>query len=779
MRRFLLFKILIMLLCSLLLVACNFDADNSNNNQLSGRILLWHGFNEEESVVLHSILDQFGSIYADIQVVSAAVPEEEFLLRYQNTAAQGLGPDLLIGSSDWIAPLAEADLILDINRSVPETEAYLPTAVESLRLGEGLYGLPLSLAPVALYYNSKLVDTPASTLDDLLLEAANGKAVALNTNFDEAFWGIQAFGGQLFDDDGRVILDQGGFANWLGWLKSAQEAPGMILNNDQVTLRDLFSNQKAAYYVAGPEELPILQEALGHDAIGVVPLPAGPNGPAGPLLRVETIMFNPSSSTNQHQLALTLAKFLSNAQQNTVLMRELGRVPANQRVRVDPRVYPAIDGFATQARSAVPMSNLPQMESVRRLGQNTYTQVLLGVKDLTEAAYELTNQVNEEIGFSKVELPEVICQQTGRLQVWHRFPEADSATLRQITNNYVKQCPGVTVSLTYFPPAELYDAYTSGQNRPDLIIGSHEWVFSLAEAELIKPITSELASSVQQRYLPTALEALRVDQALYGLPISLDFVALYYKTEIVDQPPVTLDELLTQAAAGQEVALPSDFEHTFWAIPAFGGQLFDEELLFSTEDVIDWLSWLQSVQEKEGITLDADQATLQSLFTSSDDMAYYVGSTAILGDLQATLGHEEVRVAALPTDSAGQATPLLSVDAFLFTEASPLALAFADFATAPESQALLMKQAQRVPANINVQPVDKQALSILMALAQSTIALPNVRQAAPIHEMGDQFIMNVLSGQQTPDEAACQFLIAVNQANGLSATCPTSGEESQ
>lgn len=776
MRGDFMFKLFSVLLLSLLLVACN----ASGESPVSGRVLLWHGFNEEESVVLQDVLHQFGEIYGDVEVVSAAVPEGEFLLRYQNTASQGLGPDLLIGRSDWIGELASAKFISDISGEVPETDAYLPGAVESLRLGEGLYGLPLSLYSVALYYNTDLVTTPATTLDELLLDAANEKEVALNTNFDEAFWGIQAFGGQLFDEEGRVILDQGGFANWLGWLKSAQEAPGMILNRDQVTLRDLFTNEKAAYYVAGPEELPILQEALGETAVGVAALPAGPNGPAGSLLRVEAIMFNPSSSTRQRQLALTLAKFLSNAEQNTVLMREMGRVPANKRVRVDPRAYPAIDGFATGAHLAVPMSNLPQMETVRGLGQNSYIQVLQGVKDLTEAAYELTNQVNEEYGFPKAELPEVICEQTGRLQVWHHVPEADSAILRQIANNYAKECPGVMVSLTYFPPDALYEAIRSAnENGPDVIIAPHEWVLSLAEADLIAPITSQLDPSVQQRYLPTALDALRIDQDLYGLPISLEFVALYYKTEIVDQPPATLDELLTEAAAGQGAALPSNFEHTFWGIPALGGQLFDEEYQLSTEGVVDWLSWLQSAQENAGITLDADQSALQSLFVRSDEITYYVGPTTILGELQATLGLDSVGVTALPSDSAGEAAPLLSVEAFLFTEASPLALAFADFATAPESQTLLMKEAQRVPANINVQPVDKEALSTLIALAQRAILLPNVPQMVPIRELGDKLIINVLSGEQTPDEAACDFLKAVNQANGLPATCPASREKAK
>lgn len=107
-----------------------------------------------------------------------------------------------------------------------------------------------------------------------------------------------------------MILDQGGFANWLGWLKNAQSTPGMIRRHagvarrDDVTLRNLFVNGEAAYYIGTPDVLLSLQELLGEETVGVVPLPAGPTAPAGPLLDVDAIMFNHASSSNQTKLAL-------------------------------------------------------------------------------------------------------------------------------------------------------------------------------------------------------------------------------------------------------------------------------------------------------------------------------------------------------------------------------------------------------------------------------------------------------------------------------------------
>lgn len=765
------------LLFCLLLVACT-----PSDGRLSGRILLWHSFDEADTVVLGQILAKFGEIYPDVQVVSAAVPPDDLLTRYEYTAAQGLGPDLLIGPNDWVYELAQDELIQDISREMSDTRVYLASAVETLRLSDPslsqdpvpLYGLPLSLRPVALYYNTQLVSTPATTLEELLAHAADEQPVALNTDFDEAFWGVKAFGGQLFDESGRVILDQGGFANWLNWLKNAQSAPGMILNKDDLTLRELFIEEKAAYYVAGPEILPLLQEQM-EGTLGVVPLPAGPHDRSGPLLRVEAIMFNPASSDNQSELALELAEFLTNAEQNTVLMRETGRVPANGRVRVDPRAFPVVAGFAAQAGSAVPMSNLPQMALVGELGNNTYTEVLQGATDLTVATLKLTNQVNETFGFELVEIPEETCQSAGRLQIWHRFAGNTEAALQEMARGFERDCPSAQVKLSSFASGdELYNRLINSPERPDLVIGPHDWVLPLALDEQIAPITAKIDPAVQQAYTPAALEALRVGSELFGLPFSLDLVTLYVNTELSNSTPSTLDELLTEAAAGQRVIIPTNFDEAFWGISTSSDQLFDEEYRLLWEaGFIDWLTWLKSAQESPNIELTDDQ----SLFTtdieltdvlSTTNQAYlYVAPASQLDELQATLGQEQVRVARLPAGVGGEAQPLLHVDGFIFPDVTDLALDFALHATSTKSQERLMKQAQRVPINVNVNKEEHPAIKSLFEQAQSAILLPNVPQTQPLREQPNWIYHEVLSGQLEPTQAVCQLTQTINQNNGF------------
>jgi len=49
------------------------------------------------------------------------------------------------------------------------------------------------------------------------------------------------------------------------------------------------------------------------------------------------------------------------------------------------------------------------------------------------------------------------------------------------------------------------------------------------------------------------------------MPLSLMPNALYYNKDVVTKPPGTLDELLQEAAAGNQVAFVPRFEKAYWA----------------------------------------------------------------------------------------------------------------------------------------------------------------------------------------------------------------------
>lgn len=106
-----------------------------------------------------------------------------------------------------------------------------------------------------------------------------------------------------------MVLNQGGLANWLGWLKKAQNNSNVILSRNQGELEQLFTTGKATYYIGNTDDFVTLQEALGAEVLGMIRLPGRRDKQAGPFLSVEAIMFNRNSTRRATNLAVQLAQY--------------------------------------------------------------------------------------------------------------------------------------------------------------------------------------------------------------------------------------------------------------------------------------------------------------------------------------------------------------------------------------------------------------------------------------------------------------------------------------
>jgi maltose/maltodextrin transport system substrate-binding protein len=401
-------RIFWLLFILLLIASCR--ASNPDD-ELSGRITLWHSWSAEETVILEEALAQFQEIHPSVRIISVALPQDRILEEFIEAGNDGLGPGLLIGRDGWIGELVNAGLIQPISPDKASATLFNSRNRALIQYQDQLFGFPLFLAPNALYYNRNLVTEPPELLDDLLVEADVGNQVAFVPRFEEAYWGIQAFGEGLFDEQDRFTLAESGFTEWLSWLDKAQHASGVILNVDNASLLELFTSGEVAYYVAGPETQSFLTSMMDEEdsfEFGVVPLPAGAQGPAGPLLPAETILLYAFSSPEQNRIANALAGFLVNQRQSIRFMRELDRVPANPLVNVDQRIYPIVNGFAQQARTAVVLPNEIPTDPLVVAGERAYASVLSGVLTPTEAVCRFGQEVAafQDYTAAEVSLPE-------------------------------------------------------------------------------------------------------------------------------------------------------------------------------------------------------------------------------------------------------------------------------------------------------------------------------------------------------------------------------------
>lgn len=753
----------ILILLAALLSGCAAARDDGS---ASGRIILWHDDDPATTTAIMSLTERFMEINPAIYVSPVAVATESMFDQYTDAAELSLGPDLFIGDTMWIRSLADSELIQPLTAYEPALSQYLSASVENVTLNSEVYGIPFSLSPVALYYNADLVETPPATLSDLLEQAGAGQGTAMTTDFARSFWGVSAFGGQVFGaDDGRVTLDRGGFASWLTWLNSAQNTAGMFLNNDRATLIDLFASERVAYFVGVPEDLHDLQAAMGEGAnIRVATLPAGPGGAAGPLLHVNAFMFNAASAPRNTRAALALARFLTNDENSLRLAREIDHVPANARVGgIDARTYPIVNSFMTQARSAIPIPNTSAMLSILSSGGRLYRQVLDGTLEPTTAAVEFTSSINTALGFEgSVEVANR-CTESGELVVWHSWQDTEQAALDTVIEQFETFCRSAEVTTTKFnTESELagsFRALYASNIGPDVILMSDEYVFELVSESLVQPVPGDAV----QQFAPQSINALTYQNAIYGTPIALDLTVLYYNRDRVVDLPRTLDDLLSEAADGRGTAVDTDFQSAFWGVTAFGGGLFDAEMmptLNRDNAMVNWLDWLLAAAALPGMQIDA--ADGREAFISGE-ATYYIGSSSHMASIVEAMDADTVGLAELPAGPVSEATPILRTEALMVNAALPeaelpLVEVFITYATNAENQARLYNDAQLIPANNNfeIEP-DSDLVAVRAQVARSTV-LPNLPEIDSLLLVGNQLYRDVLSGDAEPAAAVADFI---------------------
>ena len=313
-------------------------------------------------------------------------------------AVNGFGPDLLIAPGEWLPDLLAEALIRPVETAV-ETQSsrwFREDVQRTLRSQNQLFGLPFALRTRALFYNKKMVERPAATLDELLAQAGGGTGVGIGSSFEGALWGLGTAGGGLYDERGQVVVDTQALGSWLTWMKNAQNNPAIVTSTNQEGLRQLFASGDLAYLVDDTDAVRLLASSVQTGTLGVRSLPSGPAGTATPLLRTDALFFSPASSPRQKEAANSLALFLAGKEQQTLLMRRAGVTPAHQEVRINVRLNPEISAFAFQAKTSIAWTDDPLMAWLLTVGDEAYVQALEGVLTPSEAAEELVAKLADK-----------------------------------------------------------------------------------------------------------------------------------------------------------------------------------------------------------------------------------------------------------------------------------------------------------------------------------------------------------------------------------------------
>ena len=404
-------KIGLILISLLLALSCNTQDEKVVNNQpepLQGQILLWsempRRLTEAQSSgaqkVLKDLIGVFSELHPQVQVFVEFRPASQIWEQFESQVNRGAGPDMLIvRASPEIAQLIQMKALRAIKDSEINRPQFRSEGLKQVSYQDRIYGFPLYLSTQVLCYNKNKVNKLPRTLTELIKQARKGYSVGLKSSFDDTFWGVGIFGGQLFDDRGRSILAQGGgWARWMKWLKEARNQPNFILSDNAEALRDAFVEGKLAYLTCETNWIAYFKEELGPDRLGATLLPGEADHPATPILESSVLLFNRASNANQHRLALELAEFLTNVEQQKQAKAATPLIPSNLNVTIDEELFPLRTTLRKQAKTGVSLAldDAAKLELIANYGNILYRQVLNGALAPEEAAAQLDRAVNRQ-----------------------------------------------------------------------------------------------------------------------------------------------------------------------------------------------------------------------------------------------------------------------------------------------------------------------------------------------------------------------------------------------
>lgn len=722
---------LFLLTLTLFLAGCFPGGETPDTNELRGTIMLWHSLPEERARALATVIARFESLHPDTTVYMRQLPSEEALFNEYTTAVQsGLGGDLILASSATVSELAANGVIRPLGARLDSqsTSQYLASALTTLGYNGTLYGLPFDVNTLVLYYDTDRVPAPATTLDQLIADARDGKTVLMSSSFREALWGFRAYGASLIDPQtSHLTFNQGGFVNWLTWLQQARETPGVVFDPDQGTLLQAFLDGRGAYYVGRASDLPAISAAMG-EKIGVTALPTGPNGSAGPLLSTTGFMVNAMSSEAQANLALALAQFLTNPEQQAVMMRESLLVPANISTRVSPGLFPAVAAIQAQARTAIALPN--DQESVAALTTiaSAFNAVVEGLTRPTDAAQALNNQLAGVVAGATQSHAATNCPAAGTVEIMTYDVGVTQRILDVLVQGYRLLCPEVTVKVTLLPPTSsirLASATDRFEFDADILFDLYGDVPLLIQNGRAADLTDLVPNDVVQSLRVQTLAGLRNSGRIFGLPITIDVPALYYNRGLVADPAVTLDDLRSQALSGTPVAMDSTFDRAFWGIGAFGGRLTDEQNRFALDPVAvgDWLAWLIASRERSNIALEPNIDVQSDAFTAGNS-AYYVGGIAEATGLRAALDSDRLAAIVFPEGPRGSGRPLMRVGSMVVNseldeQQLARAASFVTYAAGIDAQQRLLETGLVAPTNAGVNLTGRNTANVFLSQVQN------------------------------------------------------------
>ena len=378
--------------------------------QAANELVVWHAYRGAEKAAFEKVIGMFEKSPGakGMRVSTLAIPYDAYADKISAAVPRGKGPDLFIYAQDRLGGWIEAGKTvepIDFFIDKPTRERLLPGMLDAMTYKGGVYGLPINYKSPTLIYNKDLVKTPPKTTDEMV-KLAKTLTNAQSGRYGLAYWYtnfyfhsavMNAFGGAVFDKDGKLTVDSPATVASLNQMMTWYKKDGIMPTEpSEALIASMFNEGKAAMVINGPWFVGDIDKKI-NVGFAVLPVIDAAKKPMRPWLTIEGAYV--AASSGKKEAAYELAKYLTSEEAGLVLAVEGRQLHTNKAVYSNPKVSgdPVLKAFRDQLDNAEPMPNRPEMTMVWSPATTAMNKIVKGNATVEAALKEAAGAMQDSI----------------------------------------------------------------------------------------------------------------------------------------------------------------------------------------------------------------------------------------------------------------------------------------------------------------------------------------------------------------------------------------------